>query len=92
MPPPLKLILTNKPPGAYSIIYGILKIYKYIITVSFPSFKIGLSVDWLGRNIYWTDSTDRSINVGDLDGRYKKTLFSSKVNNPRGIVCHPYKG
>ena len=27
-PPPIKLILKNKPPGAYSIIYGI---YNYII-------------------------------------------------------------
>ena len=25
-PPPLKVILTNKPPGAYSIIYGSTKI------------------------------------------------------------------
>ena len=69
--------------------YGLLFSKKQCV---FSLIILGISVDWLGRNIYWTDSTERSINVGSLDGRYKKTLFSNKVNNPRGIVCHPYKG
>lgn len=45
----------------------------------------------MSRNIYWTDSTKRTIEVANLETNLRKTLFSTHLNNPRGIAVHPMK-
>lgn len=60
----------------------------------------GISVDWINRNLYWTDLTYERIEVSTLDGLYRKTLFDKDdksagvkiLNNPKGIAVHPTKG
>ena len=57
----------------------------------------GLAVDWISRNLYWTDSretTSSRISVAKLDGenRFQKTLKSENIGKPRAIVVHPVKG
>ncbi|GBP55566.1 Nidogen-1 [Eumeta japonica] len=53
----------------------------------------GLAIDWVSRNIYWTDSKLLSIEVANLDTKVKKTLFSDiGMSNPRGIAVHPQRG
>ena len=52
----------------------------------------GIAVDWLGRNLYWTDSDRREVAVAMLNGSFKKVLFSKDVARPRAIVLHPLKG
>lgn len=52
----------------------------------------GVAVDWIGRNLYWTDSGSDRIEVSRLDGMRRKTLFSSGLINPRGIAVDPVRG
>lgn len=52
----------------------------------------GLAIDWVSRNIYWTDSTKDTIEVANLETKLRKTLFDTKLVNPRGIAVHPQRG
>ncbi|XP_076766279.1 nidogen [Xylocopa sonorina] len=50
----------------------------------------GLAVDWVSRNIFWTDK--KSIEVANLETKKRKVLVSDGLVNPRGIAVHPYRG
>ena len=51
-----------------------------------------LSVDWVGRHLYFTDRSRFSIYVGDLEGKFHKKLLEDRINQPLAIVCHPKAG
>ena len=51
----------------------------------------GIAIDWISRNMYWTDSVSDSINVAGLDGSNRKVLFND-IKNPRGIAVDPVAG
>ena len=51
-----------------------------------------IAVDWLANNIYWTDSGMKVIEVSRLNGDYRKVLFSTNLEHPRGIVVFPQNG
>ncbi|TMS22387.1 Low-density lipoprotein receptor-related protein 2 [Larimichthys crocea] len=48
-----------------------------------------IAVDWVGRNLYWTDSVLENIEVSTLDGRFRKVLLTKNVTSPRGLVLDP---
>ncbi|KAJ3607378.1 hypothetical protein NHX12_024429, partial [Muraenolepis orangiensis] len=48
-----------------------------------------IAVDWVGRNLYWTDSVMENIEVSTLDGAFRKVLLSKNVTSPRGLVLDP---
>lgn len=48
-----------------------------------------LAVDWVGRNLYWTDYILETIEVSKLDGTHRTVLISANVTNPRGMVLDP---
>ena len=59
-------------------------------------FPEGIAVDWVARNVYWTDSGKKTVEVARLnDGRSKSrpitrvVLFDEQIQNPRGIAAHP---
>ncbi|XP_070519131.1 nidogen isoform X2 [Cardiocondyla obscurior] len=52
----------------------------------------GLSVDWVSRNIFWTDSGKMTVAVASLVTKKRKVLVSDGLVNPRGIAVHPYRG
>lgn len=52
----------------------------------------GLTIDWVSRNIYWTDSTKDTIEVANIETKLRKVLFNTKLVNPRGIAVHPQRG
>lgn len=47
----------------------------------------GLAIDWVSRNIYWTDSTKDTIEVANLDSKRRRVLFGTDLVNPRGRFC-----
>ena len=52
----------------------------------------GVAIDWIGRNMFWTDSGSDTIEVASLDGTNRKVLFDKELVNPRAIVVDPMRG
>lgn len=68
-------------------------------TQSYTSFNLldigspeGISIDWVSRNIYWTDSTKDTLEVANLDNKLRKVIISEGLVNPRGVAVHPTRG
>jgi len=51
----------------------------------------GLAVDWVAKNLYWCDKGLDTIEVSQLDGKYRKVLINEYLREPRGIALHPYQ-
>ncbi|GFX35954.1 low-density lipoprotein receptor-related protein 4 [Trichonephila clavipes] len=52
----------------------------------------GLAVDWVAKNLYWTDSGRKIIEVSRVDGSSRKVLVDLDLDEPRAIVVFPRKG
>ena len=52
----------------------------------------GIAVDWIARNLYWTDTGMDRIEVSRLNGSSRKVLISEGLREPRAIVVDPGKG
>ncbi|XP_038044557.1 low-density lipoprotein receptor-related protein 4-like [Patiria miniata] len=52
----------------------------------------GVAVDWLAKNLYWTDFQLNHICVSRYDGNNRAIIVSDDVLNPRGIVTEPFDG
>uniref|UniRef100_A0AAY4EED2 EGF-like domain-containing protein n=1 Tax=Denticeps clupeoides TaxID=299321 RepID=A0AAY4EED2_9TELE len=52
----------------------------------------GIAVDWIGRNLYWTDTGTDRIEVTRLNGTMRKILISEDLDEPRAIVLDPVAG
>ncbi|XP_078048195.1 nidogen isoform X3 [Augochlora pura] len=52
----------------------------------------GVAVDWVSRNIFWTDSGNATVEVANLETKKRKVLVSDGLVNPRGIAVHPFRG
>lgn len=52
----------------------------------------GVAVDWIARNLYWTDSGTDRIEVARLDGTARRVLISADIGAPRAIVLDPLGG
>lgn len=50
----------------------------------------GLAVDWVHKNLYWTDTGKNRIEVLSLKRpEWRRTLVSSGLDEPRAIVVDP---
>ena len=52
----------------------------------------GISVDWIGNNLYWTnDGYRKTISIARLDraSQTRKTLLEGNMSHPRAIVVDP---
>ncbi len=52
----------------------------------------GVAIDWVAKNLYWTDSELDRIDVSRLDGTNHKTLIRDDLVNPRAIAVDPIIG
>lgn len=52
----------------------------------------GLAVDWLGLNLYWVDGTHKLVGVISFDGRLRRHLISTEMDQPHDIVVDPLSG
>ena len=52
----------------------------------------GLAVDWVGRNLYWCDKGSDTIEVSDLDGKFRKILIHEGLQEPRSLAVDPLEG
>lgn len=52
----------------------------------------GIAVDWIGRNLYWSDSGTDRIEVSHLNGTSRRVLVSENLDEPRAIVLDPGEG
>lgn len=51
----------------------------------------GLAIDWYAENIYWTNSDSNRIEVITISGKYRKVLFWTELDQPRGIGLIPHR-
>ena len=51
-----------------------------------------VAVDWIGRNLYWTDYALETIEVLKIDGSHRTVLINTNVSNPRGLALDPRMG
>ncbi|XP_035827354.1 low-density lipoprotein receptor-related protein 2 [Aplysia californica] len=51
-----------------------------------------IAVDWVGKNLYWTDYGMETIEVVNLAGENRMVLFSENITNPRAIEVDPRDG
>ena len=52
----------------------------------------GVAVDWVARNLYWTDTGTDRIEVSRLNGLSRKILISDHLDEPRAITLDPTHG
>uniref|UniRef100_A0A672G5Y7 LDL receptor related protein 4 n=1 Tax=Salarias fasciatus TaxID=181472 RepID=A0A672G5Y7_SALFA len=60
----------------------------FLISLEVPGLKTtdGLAVDWVARNMYWTDTGRNTIEVARLDGTSRKVLVNNSLDEPRAIA------
>jgi low-density lipoprotein receptor-related protein 1 (alpha-2-macroglobulin receptor) len=45
-----------------------------------------VAVDWIGKNVYWIDSSLKQIEVATKDGLHRTTLISENLMKPRSLA------
>lgn len=50
----------------------------------------GLAVDWIGRNLYWVDSSLKTLEMASLSPpNHRTVLFNQNMSQPRGLALDP---
>jgi len=51
----------------------------------------GIAVDWLSRNIYWSDLMRNRIEVARLNGAHRRAILWNDMDSPKSLAVHPAK-
>lgn len=49
-------------------------------------------MDWIGRNLYWSDMRADRIEAATLEGKHRTVIISKDIESPRGLVLDPRDG
>ena len=49
-----------------------------------------MAVDWINRNLYWSDSHTIRMEVATLDGDFRRSLYIERLSKPRGGYTYLY--
>ncbi|KAG9351017.1 hypothetical protein JZ751_024906, partial [Albula glossodonta] len=52
----------------------------------------GLAMDWVHKNLYWTDSGAKTVSVATGDGKKRRVLIDTDLSEPRAIAVDPKQG
>ena len=52
----------------------------------------GIAVDWIGRNVFWADSSNNRIEVIHMNRLSRKLILCKNIENPRSLALDPEKG
>ncbi|XP_064419902.1 low-density lipoprotein receptor-related protein 1B [Latimeria chalumnae] len=63
--------------------------FKVLHNTAAPS---ALAVDWIGKNLYWSDTEKRTFEVSKLNGLYPTVLKSTGLKNPKDLALDPSTG
>lgn len=53
---------------------------------------VGISVDWIGSNVYVVDKTGRRIDVVSIDTGHQRGVVTDGLINPSSVVVDPASG
>lgn len=62
---------------------------KVIDNVQTP---VGIAVDWIYKNLYWSDLSTKTISVANFNGTKQKVLFNRGLKEPASIAVDPLSG
>jgi low density lipoprotein receptor-related protein 5/6 len=65
---------------------------EQIVVQSGVKYPEGIAVDWIGRNLYWSDTGTDRIEVSRLNGTSRRVLVSYNLDEPRAIAVDPGEG
>ena len=64
--------------------------YKAIVKTGLAEVQ-GLAVDWMAKNVYWTQKMPARIEVARVDGSHRRVLVYNKdMINPHLIMVNPH--
>ena len=52
----------------------------------------GIAIDWISKDIFWTDTRNNRIEMAKVDGSDRKILFDRDIDEPRGIAVDSING
>nr|XP_043873750.1 very low-density lipoprotein receptor-like [Solea senegalensis] len=53
---------------------------------------VGVAVDWIYKNLYWSDLGTKTISVTNFNGTKQKVLFNRGLKEPASIAVDPLSG
>jgi len=51
-----------------------------------------LAIDWVAKNIYWTDMRLDTIEAACIDGKNRSVILSRGLDAPRALALDPRDG
>ncbi|KAJ8378481.1 hypothetical protein AAFF_G00239450 [Aldrovandia affinis] len=76
----------------YTLVVPTLKNAVALDVAAPTGFPQGLALDWVHKNLYWTDSGRKSISVASADGKKSRVLIGTEPSEPRSIAVDPAQG
>lgn len=68
------------------------KVGKHVKIVDNVHSPAAIAIDWVYKNIYWTDSALKTISVASIDGTKRRILFNTDLREPASIAVDPLSG